>query len=173
MGTILSVYPAPSNLLVISKKHLRRKTELYGVLEDLKSQNLNILVSLLGEEDRSVCLPTSMFAVDQSTSVPNKRMKLAHGSNIGIFWYDLDMIYHNVRSALENQGHRGQVSIWAYCEKNDLLLFICITMIPTRNRTARLICKKLQVASFNYVIEYLGCQSKLGRSQAKRIQIMT
>lgn len=59
------------------------------------------------------------------------------------------MIYHNVRSALENQGHRGQVSIWAYCEKNDLLLFICITMISTRNRTARLICKKLQVASFN------------------------
>lgn len=72
-----------SNLLVISKNI---ETELLGVLQDLKSQNFNILVSSL-EEKYVGSVSLSRFADYQITSVPNKRMKLklAHEpNNIGV-----------------------------------------------------------------------------------------
>lgn len=64
----------------------------------------------------------------------------AEPPNIGVFWnFDSfhrlispDSIYHNIKSALANQGHLGQVSIWAYCDDDDDDLFLPdITMIPT------------------------------------------
>lgn len=48
-----------------------------------------------------------------------------------------DIIYHNIKSALAKQGHHGQVSVWAYCDDDDLLLLPNITMVPTGNPTAR------------------------------------
>ncbi|KAJ4904554.1 Uncharacterized protein Rs2_18505 [Raphanus sativus] len=137
-------YPAPSNLVVISK-YIKEETELLGVLQDLKSLSFNILVSSLDEkDDGSVSFPG--FDDYQITSVPNKRMKFAPEPNIGVFW-NLDYspeiisrngIYHNVKSALANQGHHGKVCVWAYCDDDDDdLLLPNITMVPTGNRTAR------------------------------------
>lgn len=131
-------YPAPSNLVVISK-YIKEETELLGVLQDLKSLSFNILVSSLDEkDDGSVSFPG--FDDYQITSVPNKRMKFAPEPNIGVFW-NLDYspeiisrngIYHNVKSALANQGHHGKVCVWAYCDDDDDdLLLPNITMVPT------------------------------------------
>ena len=44
------------------------------VLEELKSDNFNILVSRLD----GLCFSISMLVIDQSAIVPNRRMKLAH-----------------------------------------------------------------------------------------------
>ncbi|KAF3484830.1 hypothetical protein F2Q69_00056495 [Brassica cretica] len=74
----------------------------------------------------------------------------------GVFWnldysrlppISPDIIYNNIKSALAQQGHHGQgrlngpdhgqVSVWAYCDDDDLLLLPNITMVPTGNPTAR------------------------------------
>lgn len=68
-------YPAPSNLMIISK-NIVKGTELFSVLEILKSDNFNIVVSRLHQD--GLCFSTSMFVIDQSAIVPNRRMKLAH-----------------------------------------------------------------------------------------------
>ena len=49
--------------------------------------------------------------------------------NTDVFWNKEDCripegldphnIYQNIKSALAKPGCRGEVSIWAYCEKND------------------------------------------------------
>ncbi|WZZ52504.1 hypothetical protein YC2023_052611 [Brassica napus] len=121
---------APSNLMIITK-NVSEETELFGVLEDLKLLNYNILVSSLGEVATAdlVCLSTHLFGggkpVDQSISSHGVSNKLAHVANTGVFWNlddceipdDID-IYQNVKSALANQGCHGQMSIWAYCEED-------------------------------------------------------
>lgn len=88
--------------------------------------------------------------LNTKSQVSRKRMKLLakEPPNIGVFWnFDSsrriisspDSIYHNVKSAFANQGHIGQVSVWAYCDDDDDddLFLPDITMIPTGNRTAR------------------------------------
>ncbi|CAF2267268.1 unnamed protein product [Brassica napus] len=121
---------APSNLMIITK-NVSEETELFGVLEDLKLLNYNILVSSLGKDATVdlVCLSTRLFGggnpVDQSISSHGVSNKLAHVANTGVFWNlddceipdDID-IYQNVKSALANQGCHGQVTIWAYCEED-------------------------------------------------------
>ncbi|KAF3553376.1 hypothetical protein F2Q69_00015264 [Brassica cretica] len=139
---------APSNSMIITK-NVSEETELFGVLEDLKLLNYNILVSSLGEVATAdlVCLSTHLFGggkpVDQSISSHGVSNKLAHVANTGVFWNlddceipdDID-IYQNVKSALANQGCHGQMSIWAYCEEDKEPL-PGITLVSAGDETAR------------------------------------
>ncbi|KAJ4904736.1 putative endonuclease or glycosyl hydrolase [Raphanus sativus] len=139
--------PAPSNLMVISK-NISEGAELFGVLEDLKSLNYNILVSSIGDAPEDmVCLSTHPFGggkpVDQSISLHGVSNKLAHVANTGVFWNlddceipdDVD-IYQNVKSALANQGCHGQMSMWAYCEEAKEPI-PGITLVSPGDETAR------------------------------------
>ena len=80
---------APSNLMVISK-NISEGTELFGVLEDLKLLNYNILVSSLGKDAPAdlVCLSTYLFGggkpVDQSISSHGVSKKLANGKLVDL-----------------------------------------------------------------------------------------
>ncbi|KAG2325665.1 hypothetical protein Bca52824_008393 [Brassica carinata] len=121
--------PAPSNLMVISK-NITEETELVGVLGDLKLLNYNILVASVGEDASGdlVCLSARLFGggkpVDQSISSHGVSNKLAHDIKTGIFWnitgctfpndIHLDELNQNIKLAIENQGHHGEVSIKAY-----------------------------------------------------------
>uniref|UniRef100_M4DDZ9 NYN domain-containing protein n=1 Tax=Brassica campestris TaxID=3711 RepID=M4DDZ9_BRACM len=139
---------APSNLMVISK-NISEGTELFGVLEDLKLLNYNILVSSLGKDAPAdlVCLSTYLFGggkpVDQSISSHGVSKKLANVAKTGVFWNlddceipdDID-IYQKVKSALANQGCHGQMSIWAYCEEDKEPL-PGITLVSVGDETAR------------------------------------
>ncbi|KAH0928471.1 hypothetical protein HID58_014198 [Brassica napus] len=139
---------APSNLMVISK-NISEGTELFGVLEDLKLLNYNILVSSLGKDATVdlVCLSTYLFGggkpVDQSISSHGVSKKLANVAKTGVFWNlddceipdDID-IYQKVKSALANQGCHGQMSIWAYCEEDKEPL-PGITLVSVGDETAR------------------------------------
>ncbi|CAN7057102.1 unnamed protein product [Brassica rapa subsp. trilocularis] len=139
---------APSNLMVISK-NISEGTELFGVLEDLKLLNYNILVSSLGKDATVdlVCLSTYLFGggkpVDQSISSHGVSKKLANVAETGVFWNlddceipdDID-IYQKVKSALANQGCHGQMSIWAYCEEDKEPL-PGITLVSVGDETAR------------------------------------
>lgn len=85
--------PAPSNLMVISK-NISEGAELFGVLEDLKSLNYNILVSSIGDAPEDmVCLSTHPFGggkpVDQSISLHGVSNKLAHGKLVDLVCFCL------------------------------------------------------------------------------------
>ena len=80
---------APSNLMIITK-NVSEETELFGVLEDLKLLNYNILVSSLGKDAPAdlVCLSTYLFGggkpVDQSISSHGVSKKLANGKLVDL-----------------------------------------------------------------------------------------
>lgn len=72
-------FRAPSNLMIISNKNISEGTELFGVLEDLRLMNYNILVSSLGEDAPAgdmVRLSTSVFGVGTPL---NQSISCSHG----------------------------------------------------------------------------------------------
>ncbi|CAH8337918.1 unnamed protein product [Eruca vesicaria subsp. sativa] len=145
--------PIPSNFVLISN-NISKETELFGVLEDLKSENYNILVAQFEEDASSgfVQISTSLFdggnPSDQKENSQGVTNKDFNGeAKIGVFWnmedcpipksLDPDKIYRNVKSGLANQGCHGEVSIWAYCEKDNDLSLADVTLVPAGDKSVR------------------------------------
>ncbi|CAH8384540.1 unnamed protein product [Eruca vesicaria subsp. sativa] len=145
--------PIPSNFVLITN-NVSKETELFGVLEDLKSENYNILVAQFEEDASSgfVRIFTSVFdggnpsdQKENSQGVTNKDFN--REAKIGVFWnmedcpipksLDPDKIYQNVKPALANQGCHGEVPIWAYCEKINNLSLADVTLVPVGDKSAR------------------------------------